>query len=86
MSLASDTMEPRESPPGRMDVDIVRCEYAKFFQALGEPELGFLLVCSSDFAIAETLGVGLERSQTIMQGADHCDFHWILPAPQTHSD
>ena len=71
-------MELRESPPGRMDVDIVRCDYAKFFQALGEPELGFLFICSSDFQVADTLGIGLERSQTIMQGADHCDFRWIV--------
>jgi hypothetical protein len=71
-------MESRESPPGRIDADVVRCEYAKFFRALGEPELGFLLVWSGDFPVAETLGIGLQRSQTIMQGADHCDFRWIL--------
>ena len=71
--------EFRESPPGRIDVDVVRCEYAKFFRALGEPELGFLLMCSGDYPVAETLGMGLERTQTIMQGADHCDFHWLLP-------
>jgi hypothetical protein len=79
-------MESRESPPGRMDVDVVRCDYAKFFQALGEPELGFLLVCSGDFPVAETLGIGLERSQTIMQGADHCDFHWILTGGAEQAD
>jgi hypothetical protein len=79
-------MEARESPPGRMDLDVVRCDYAKFFQALGEPELGFLLVCSGDFPVAETLGIGLERSQTIMQGADHCDFHWIVPGEAEQAD
>jgi hypothetical protein len=65
---------------------VVRCEYAKFFQALGEPELGFLLLCSADFPIGEVLGMGLERSQTIMQGADHCDFRWILEASREGSD
>jgi L-2-amino-thiazoline-4-carboxylic acid hydrolase len=79
-------MEPKESPPGRMDADVVRCDYAKFFQAIDEPELGFLLVCSGDFPVAEGLGIGLERSQTIMQGADHCDFHWILTGSADMAD
>lgn len=78
-------MEPEESPPARMDADVVRCEYAKFFQS-GEPELGFLLVCSGDFPVAEGLGIGLERSQTIMQGADHCDFHWLLTRAAAQAD
>lgn len=88
VSAAGDAiqMEPRESLPGRMDADVVRCDYAKFFRAIGEPELGFLLVCSGDFPIAEGLGIGLERSQTIMQGADHCDFHWILTEAAEKAD
>src|SRR5215475_3556252 len=45
---------------------------------LGEPELGFLLVCSQDFTFAEGLGpdIKLTRTQTIMQGASHCDFRY----------
>lgn len=52
--------------------------YAEFYQALGEPELGFLLVCTADFATAEGFGpdVELTRTQTIMQGASHCDFRY----------
>ncbi|MCK1652773.1 L-2-amino-thiazoline-4-carboxylic acid hydrolase [Bradyrhizobium sp. 149] len=58
--------------------DVTRCAYAEFYKALGEPELGFLLVCTADFATAEGFGpdVTLERTQTIMQGADHCDFRY----------
>jgi predicted ArsR family transcriptional regulator len=80
VSAEGDAIEMRflDSPPGRMDVDVVQCAYARFFRDLGEPELGFLLVCSADYPIAEELGVGLERTQTIMQGADHCDFKWLL--------
>jgi hypothetical protein len=42
------------------------------------PELGFLLVCSSDLAMAEGFGAGVQltRTQTIMQGASHCDFRY----------
>ena len=46
--------------------------------SLGEPELGFLLVCTGDFAVADGFGsdIKLTRTQTIMQGADHCDFRY----------
>jgi hypothetical protein len=59
-------------------VDVTRCRYAEFYHALGEPELGFLLVCASDFAIADGFGADIEftRTQTIMQGASHCDFRY----------
>ena len=58
--------------------DVTRCRYAEFYKALGEPELGFLLVCTADFAVAEGFGgdVRLARTQTIMQGATHCDFRY----------
>ncbi len=60
------------------DFDVTRCAYAEFYRALDEPELGFLFVCDLDHAMAEGLGPDLvfERSQTIMQGATHCDFRY----------
>ena len=59
-------------------IDVRRCRYAEFYKELGEPELGFLLVCTADFAVADGFGadVKLTRTQTIMQGADHCDFRY----------
>lgn len=58
--------------------DVTQCRYAEFYQELGEPELGFLLVCSADFDTAEGFGgdIELTRTQTIMQGAPHCDFRY----------
>lgn len=73
--------------PDAFDVNVTGCRYARFYQQLGVPELGFLLVCSADFAVAEGYGDGVEltRTQTIMQGASHCDFRYALnkrrPAP-----
>jgi hypothetical protein len=60
------------------EVDVTGCRYAQFYKELCEPELGFLLVCSSDFPFAEGLGsnIKLMRTQTIMQGASHCDFRY----------
>lgn len=59
-------------------VDVKRCAYAEFYKALGEPELGFLMICTADVATAEGFGpdIRLTRTQTIMQGADHCDFRY----------
>lgn len=50
----------------------------RYGKELGEPELGFLLVCSSDFPFVEGFGADmrLARTQTIMQGATHCDFRY----------
>lgn len=58
--------------------DVTGCRYAEFYKELGEPELGFLLVCSADFDTAEGFGpdIKLTRTQTIMQGASHCDFRY----------
>lgn len=60
------------------EIDVTGCRYAQFYQELGEPELGFLLVCGLDFPFAEGFGadVKLTRTQTIMQGASHCDFRY----------
>jgi hypothetical protein len=61
-------------------VNVTGCRYARFFHEIGEPELGFLLVCSADFPMAEGFGDGVElsRTQTIMQGAGHCDFRYAV--------
>ncbi|TMJ27915.1 MAG: 2-amino-thiazoline-4-carboxylic acid hydrolase [Alphaproteobacteria bacterium] len=63
---------------GKLEFDVTRCRYAEFFRALDEPELGALLMCSTDLDIAATSDgeVTLERQQTIMQGAPSCTFRY----------
>ena len=65
------------------DLNVTGCRYAEFYNELGAPELGFLLVCSSDLPFAEGFGTGVQlaRTQTIMQGASHCDFRYALKIP-----
>jgi len=60
------------------EVNVTGCRFAQFYKELGVPELGFLLVCGADFPMAEGFGgdVKLTRTQTIMQGAGHCDFRY----------
>jgi hypothetical protein len=64
--------------------NVIECRYADFFRGLGEPQLGTILVCESDIHIAE-LGapqIQFTRTQTLMNGAIHCDFHYRLQANQ----
>jgi hypothetical protein len=72
--------EVLEKKADAFELNITGCRYAEFFKKIGEPELGFLLVCSADFPMAEGYGAGVElkRTQTIMQGASHCDFRYAL--------
>ncbi|MPZ30561.1 MAG: 2-amino-thiazoline-4-carboxylic acid hydrolase [Rhodospirillales bacterium] len=62
------------------EANVTGCRFAEFYKKIGASELGFLLVCSSDFAMTEGFGdpVQLARTQTIMQGATHCDFRYRL--------
>jgi len=67
--------------PDRAEFDVTGCRFAKFFSELGEPELGFALVCSFDNTAVDEIGRGdveFKRTQTIMRGADHCDFRYVL--------
>jgi len=61
-----------------LEIDVTRCRFAEFFRALGEPELGSLLICETDFDIASAGEgeVSLDRAQTIMQGAPSCTFRY----------
>jgi hypothetical protein len=72
--------EVLKQAPDAFEVNVTECRYAKFYNEIGAPELGFLLTCSADFHLAEGYGadVQLTRTQTIMQGASHCDFRYAL--------
>jgi hypothetical protein len=70
--------EIRRHDKDALDIDVTRCRFAEFFRTLGEPELGALLVCETDFDIA-SVGEGevsLDRAQTIMLGARSCTFRY----------
>ena len=58
--------------------NVVRCRYAETYKAMGLAEIGPLLSCNRDGAFCEGYDpkLKLDRSQTIMQGASHCDFKY----------
>ena len=63
-----------------LEFDVTHCRFAEFFCALGEPELGWLLICATDFDIVAGGGseVSLTREQTLMQGAPSCTFRYTF--------
>ena len=66
---------------GHLDFNVTRCRYAEMYRALGIPELGAMLSCNRDYALIEGFNQAaqLERAQTIMEGASHCDFRYFFP-------
>ncbi|MBI2469016.1 MAG: L-2-amino-thiazoline-4-carboxylic acid hydrolase [Candidatus Rokubacteria bacterium] len=79
-------MEVLEQTADRYAFNVTRCRYAEMYRALGIPEMGVLLSCTRDFSLVEGFNpdVRLTRTQTIMEGAPHCDFRFALrrrPAP-----
>jgi len=63
-----------------LSFDVTRCCYAEMYEAMGMKELGFCLSCSRDESFANGFNprIRLTRSQTLMQGASHCDFRFVL--------
>jgi predicted ArsR family transcriptional regulator len=72
------TVEMRRHDEDALEFDVTACRFAEFFRALGEPDLGALLICETDFDIAAAGAgeVSLTRDQTIMQGAPRCTFRY----------
>ena len=68
-----------------VDFDIVECEYAALFHELGEPVLGQILMCETDFhSIDHMPDVTLDRESTIMAGGTHCAFRYRLEHEHEH--
>ena len=60
------------------DFNVTRCRYAEMYRDMGLAEIGPLLSCQRDGAFCEGFDprIKLTRTQTIMQGASHCDFRY----------
>jgi hypothetical protein len=78
MSGVGQETEFLPSAAHELNYNITGCCFADFYRALGLGELGFLFVCSLDDAIMPAFDPKLSfaRSQTIMQGASHCEFRF----------
>ena len=56
--------------------NVTRCRYAELYKKLGISGYGTIFSCARDFALINGFNekISLRRTQTIMDGADHCDF------------
>ena len=66
--------------PERLEYDIVHCAYADMYKEMGLGDIGHLLSCNRDgtFCIGYNPKMKLTRTQTIMEGAKHCDFRYRI--------
>lgn len=65
--------------PSEHDVvafDVRRCPVAEYLRAQGMSELCADAWCGLDVPLAHKWGARLERSGTLAQGAERCDFRW----------
>ena len=73
-------MEIKEQTETSYVFNVTRCKYAEMYRNMGLGEIGHLLSCQRDATFCEGYDkrMHLKRTQTIMQGASHCDFHYTL--------
>ena len=64
----------------QFDYNVLRCRYAESYREMGLGHIGHLLSCNRDgvFCLGYDPRIKLERSQTLMQGADHCNFRYTF--------
>ena len=69
-----------EQSDARYRFNVTRCKYAEMYRDMGLAEIGHLLSCQRDGTFCEGYDprIKLKRTQTIMQGASHCDFDYTF--------
>lgn len=66
----------RINQPGGVDLNVRRCVVAEYFKSNDAIDLCSGSWCDLDFALAELWGGQLERTQTLVNGNDICDFRF----------
>lgn len=81
-ALKRDVLEKTDS---KYNYNIVTCKYANMYKELGLEELGFIFSCGRDGKMFGGFNrdIKFERTQTIMQGAEYCDFRLSLEEDET---
>ena len=75
-------IEPLHRDETHYDFNVTRCRYAEMYKSMGLGEIGGLLSCNRDGSFCEGYDPKLKmtRTQTIMEGASHCDFRYRYEA------
>jgi hypothetical protein len=71
-------LEVLEQSDRRLDFNVTRWRFAELYRTLGLADLGASLSCCRDFTLVEGFNpeIQLTRTQTLMEGASHCDFRF----------
>lgn len=81
-------IEVTKSTETEFHYKVNRCRYAETYKAMGLGKIGHLLSCNRDGVFCQGYDprITLERTQTVMEGASHCDFRYTFdptrPKPQ----
>jgi len=67
-----------KSTDNEFHFNVTHCRYAEMYRAMGLADLGAVLSCNRDGAFCEGYDprLTLQRTQTLMGGATHCDFRY----------
>ncbi len=73
-------MEVLEQTSTTFSFNVTRCPYFETYEKLGLEKYGVAFSCCRDepFARGFNSRLQLERTKTIMEGADHCDFRYHI--------
>ena len=73
-------IETIETSDEKMDFNVTRCRYSEMYKEMGLGDIGHLLSCNrdGDFCVGFNPEIKLSRTQTIMKGAEHCDFRYVM--------
>lgn len=71
-------MDMLKETDGEVHFNVTRCRYSEMYREMGVGDIGHLLSCNRDgtFCTGFDPRIRLERTQTIMKGASHCDFRY----------
>lgn len=72
------TIDIQRQDEEAFDFNVTRCKYSEMYREMGLGEIGHLLSCNRDGAFCQGYdpAIQLTRTQTLMQGARHCDFRY----------
>jgi hypothetical protein len=73
------TLDIVEDTPQAFEVKVTECLWAKTFREMGAADIGYLLLCHTDYADCQGFNpkITLTRSKTLMQGDDCCNHRFV---------
>ena len=73
------TREIVEDTPHAFELKVTECLWAKTFREMGAADIGYVLLCHTDYADCQGFnsGITLTRSKTLMQGDDCCNHRFV---------